>query len=111
MVFPIALRAENGNGAVSEGGVDPGQIRRIGLSEQVGLSVEDPEGVPGVPGEEERQEDRGDEARGRGDGEEGFGGVDGGVDSERSEGEAEGERGADELALPVGLGERCGLGG
>jgi hypothetical protein len=61
-VFPIALPAENR--AVSEGGVDPGPIRRVGRAEQVGLGREDPEGVPGVPGEEERQEDRGDKARG-----------------------------------------------
>ena len=52
---------------VSESCVDPRPIRRVG-SGRIGVrlvGVEDPEGVPRVSGEEEREEDRGDQERSR----------------------------------------------
>ena len=108
-----ALRAElqrcpgptPGGEAVSEGGFDPGAFRRIG-SEPIRLGAEDTEGAPRLLGEEEREEDRGGETRGRRGREEDESERDRGGDSERRQGAAEIERDADELAAQVGLCER-----
>ena len=75
------------------------------------VGVEDPEGVSRVFGEEEREEDRSNQERSRWGGEVDLEGGGAGIDEEGPEGEAEGERDADELALLVGFGEKRRFGG